>query len=51
MIVTYRNGNPVRLEELGKVLDDVENDKIRAWVNDESNHPARGAAPTRHQYG
>src|SRR5580704_6000739 len=35
MIVTYRNGNPVRLEELGKVLDDVENDKIRAWVNDD----------------
>src|SRR6202451_2789547 len=35
MIVTYRNGNPVRLEELGKVLDGAENDKIRAWVNDE----------------
>jgi HAE1 family hydrophobic/amphiphilic exporter-1 len=34
MIVTYRNGNPVRLEQLGKVLDDVENDKVRAWVND-----------------
>jgi len=35
MIVTYRNGNPVRLEELGKVVDSVENDKIRAWVNDD----------------
>ncbi len=35
MIVAYRNGNPVRLEELGKVLDNVENDKIRAWVNDD----------------
>ena len=35
MIVAYRNGNPVRMEELGKVLDDVENDKIRAWVNDD----------------
>ncbi len=34
MIVTYRNGNPVRLQELGRVLDDVENDKIRAWMND-----------------
>jgi hydrophobic/amphiphilic exporter-1 (mainly G- bacteria), HAE1 family len=34
MIVTYRNGNPVRLEELGRVLDDVENDKVRAWMND-----------------
>ncbi len=35
MIVAYRNGNPVRMEELGKVLDGVENDKIRAWVNDD----------------
>ena len=35
MIVAYRNGSPVRLEQLGKVLDDVENDKVRAWVNDD----------------
>jgi hydrophobic/amphiphilic exporter-1 (mainly G- bacteria), HAE1 family len=34
MIVTYKNGNPVRLEELGNVLDDVENNKIDAWLND-----------------
>jgi HAE1 family hydrophobic/amphiphilic exporter-1 len=34
MIVTYRNGTPVRLEEVGRVLDAVENDKIRAWVGD-----------------
>jgi len=34
MIVTYRNGNPVRLEDLGRVLDDVENNKIAAWLND-----------------
>ena len=34
MIVSYRNGNPVRLEELGRVLDDVENNKITAWRND-----------------
>ncbi len=34
MIVTYKNGNPVRLGELGKVLDDVENNKIQAWLND-----------------
>ncbi len=35
MIVSYKNGNPVRLEELGKVLDDVENNKITAWKNDD----------------
>ncbi|HTW65819.1 MAG TPA: efflux RND transporter permease subunit [Bryobacteraceae bacterium] len=34
MIVTYRNGSAVRLQDLGHVLDDVENDKIRAWLND-----------------
>jgi hydrophobic/amphiphilic exporter-1 (mainly G- bacteria), HAE1 family len=34
MIVAYRNGNPVRLDELGSVLDDVENNKITAWWND-----------------
>ncbi len=31
LIVAYRNGNPVRLEELGHVIDSVENDKIAAW--------------------
>jgi hydrophobic/amphiphilic exporter-1 (mainly G- bacteria), HAE1 family len=34
MIVAYRNGTPVRLEELGNVLDDVENNKVQAWLND-----------------
>jgi HAE1 family hydrophobic/amphiphilic exporter-1 len=33
MIVAYRNGNPVRLQELGRVIDSVENDKIASWFN------------------
>jgi HAE1 family hydrophobic/amphiphilic exporter-1 len=33
LIVAYRNGSPVRLDELGQVLDDVENDKIANWYN------------------
>jgi HAE1 family hydrophobic/amphiphilic exporter-1 len=33
MIVAYRNGNPVRLQELGQVLDSVENDKVASWYN------------------
>ena len=33
LIVTYRNGSPVRLQELGKVIDSVENDKIATWYN------------------
>ena len=33
LIVAYRNGSPVRLQELGQVLDSVENDKIASWFN------------------
>ncbi|HVP44463.1 MAG TPA: efflux RND transporter permease subunit [Terriglobales bacterium] len=29
LIVTYRNGSPVRLQDIGDVADSVENDKIR----------------------
>ena len=31
LIVAYRNGAPVRLEEMGSVLDSVENNKVAAW--------------------
>jgi hydrophobic/amphiphilic exporter-1 (mainly G- bacteria), HAE1 family len=31
MVVAWRNGNPVRLEQLGRVLDSVEDDKQWAW--------------------
>jgi HAE1 family hydrophobic/amphiphilic exporter-1 len=31
VIVTYRNGAPVRLRELGTVIDGVQNDKVGAW--------------------
>jgi HAE1 family hydrophobic/amphiphilic exporter-1 len=34
LIVAYRNGSPVRLEELGRVIDSVENDKAASWYND-----------------
>ena len=33
MIVAYRNGAPVRLNEIGRVFDSVQNDKIAAWFN------------------
>lgn len=32
--VAYRNGAPVRLEELARVSDGVENRKVAAWFND-----------------
>ncbi len=31
LVVAYRNGSPVRLGEIGKVIDSVENDKIAGW--------------------
>ncbi len=34
LIVAYRNGNPVRLQELGKVIDSVQNDKVAAWFKE-----------------
>jgi HAE1 family hydrophobic/amphiphilic exporter-1 len=33
LIVAYRNGSPVRLEALGRVLDSVQNDKVANWYN------------------
>ncbi len=33
IIVAYRNGSPVRLDELGRVIDSVENDKVASWFN------------------
>src|SRR6266849_5384673 len=31
MVVSYRNGSPVRLEELGNIIDSVEDDKTASW--------------------
>jgi HAE1 family hydrophobic/amphiphilic exporter-1 len=31
LVVTYRNGAPIRLKDLGRVLDSVQNDKVAAW--------------------
>ena len=33
LIVAYRNGSPVRLSEIGRVIDSVENDKTASWHN------------------
>jgi hydrophobic/amphiphilic exporter-1 (mainly G- bacteria), HAE1 family len=34
LIVAYRNGAPVRLQDIGRVIDSVENDKVAAWYRD-----------------
>jgi HAE1 family hydrophobic/amphiphilic exporter-1 len=35
IIVAWREGAPVRLQELGRVLDSVQNDKAASWFKDE----------------
>jgi len=33
LVVAYRNGAPVRLRDLGRAVDGVENDKIASWFS------------------
>jgi HAE1 family hydrophobic/amphiphilic exporter-1 len=35
LIVAYRNGSPVRLEQLGRVVDSVQTDKVASWYNND----------------
>ena len=35
LVVTYRNGAPVRLKELGRVLDDIQNNRTAQWLDGE----------------
>ena len=35
LVVAYRAGRPVRLDEVARVYDGVENDKTSSWFNDE----------------
>src|ERR1043166_9292834 len=34
VVVSYKNGAPVKLEEVANVIDSVENDKTASWFND-----------------
>lgn len=33
LIVAYKNGAPVRIRDIGKAVDSVENDKVAGWYN------------------
>ena len=33
LIITYKNGSPVRISDVGEVVDGVENNRQGAWVN------------------
>src|SRR6266851_2291640 len=35
VIVAYKNGSPVRLGDIGQVVDNVENVRLAGWVNDQ----------------
>jgi HAE1 family hydrophobic/amphiphilic exporter-1 len=35
LIVAYKDGVPIYLEQLGRVLDSVENSQVASWYNDE----------------
>jgi HAE1 family hydrophobic/amphiphilic exporter-1 len=34
VVVAYRNGAPIKLNQIARVIDSVENDKIATWFND-----------------
>jgi HAE1 family hydrophobic/amphiphilic exporter-1 len=36
VIVSYRGGSPVRMEELGRIVDGVEDDRTASWFCDEA---------------
>ena len=33
LIVTYKNGSPVRMRDIAKIVDDAENVRLAAWAN------------------
>jgi HAE1 family hydrophobic/amphiphilic exporter-1 len=35
LIVSYKNGVPVRLQDLGRVVDSVQDSKVASWFNEE----------------
>ena len=51
VIVAYRNGSPVRLSDIGRVVDGVENDKTAAWFNDAALHFPGDLQAARNQHG
>jgi HAE1 family hydrophobic/amphiphilic exporter-1 len=51
LIVTFKNGQPVRLEALGRVVDSVENDKTAAWYVDHDHNQRSVVLAVRRQPG
>src|ERR1700738_872762 len=34
LVIAYKNGSPVRLSDVGNVIDGAQNDKLGAWMNE-----------------
>jgi len=47
MIIAYKNGTPVRLKDVGEVIDDVENVRLAAWVDAPNEAIIHTSAPKR----
>ena len=43
LVVAYRNGSPVRVNDIGRAIDSVENDKTASWYVDKSG-PTRASS-------
>ena len=39
LVIAHRDGKPVRLQDVGQVLDSVENDKVVAWYYSKTKNP------------
>ena len=53
LVVTYRNGAPVHLGDLGQVLDDIQNNRSIAWFAETGRHARRHprhSASARHEH-
>ena len=44
VVVAYRNGAPVQLDQIARVIDSVENDKIASWFNETAPSCSRSSA-------
>ena len=50
-IVTYQNGAPVRLKDVARVIDGLENPYGQSWYKDQRSHRAGDLPPARLQHG
>ena len=50
LVVAWRNGTPVRLDQVAQVLDSVENDKTATWYNGDARDLPGHPAPARHEH-